>query len=128
MSDWIILPNGVQAELSHFVKLAKELREYEWIFQRYKNQPALIDKNGGISRMYVGQKYDPEFINLVVDGWKHDHCELCTTRISEDTADFEDKNEGYTFERIWICKSCFSNFISVNNLEMAIAKFKISNQ
>lgn len=128
MSDWILLPNGIQAEVSHFVERAEELRKFEWTFQVFKNQPALIDKNGGTSRIYVGQNYDPEFINLVVDGWKHDHCELCTTRISEDTADFENQKEGYTFERTWICKSCFDNFISVTHLKTRIAAFKTLKQ
>ena len=86
---------------------AFEIQKNNWEFRKWLARPALIEKKGGGSRLYVGQKFDSEYFELVQDGWSHDHCEICSKVIS----DFKDENAddcGYFYEGDWICESCFN--------------------
>ncbi|MFD2257460.1 hypothetical protein ACFSSA_12320, partial [Luteolibacter algae] len=80
-----------------------------WHCETWKPTAALVQKSGTVSQ-YRGQKFDPDKIGLVKDGWTHDHCEICwwTLRESNDAAD----GVGYRNETNgWICTECFNHFV-----------------
>jgi predicted nucleic acid-binding Zn ribbon protein len=82
-----------------------ELNKDDWKFRKWFPRPALIEKSGSRS-LYVGQRFDPKYFELVENGWTHDHCEICAKTITDfKTADSEDC--GYFYNGDWICESCF---------------------
>ena len=82
----------------------------QWHEEKWMPTPALIHKKGGIRRQYRGQKYDPDKIDLVADGWTHDHCEICWWTIHE--SDNDNEGRGYRNEyNAWICTECYIQFI-----------------
>ena len=96
-------------ELNRLVDTVMELKSRGiWVFKKWKRTPALKDKSGGVSRQYVGQSYNPKYIDLVEDGWTHDHCEICTKTIS-DTNQYD--TQGYNLDNDWICEECYHFFI-----------------
>jgi len=122
---YIKLPSGGELELDYAIKCATELRESEWESKKYKFGKSLNDKNGGTSRLYVGQTYDPTKVNLIENGWTHDHCEICQSTISEGDSDSDYETEGYSSNFDWICKNCYSNFIEPVDLNTGIKKLNI---
>ena len=111
-----------EMELEYLLDLVKNLKDGKtWTFKIWKPIPALIDKNGNTSRPFVGQKFDPNHIDLVPDGWDHDHCEICTQKISnkEDWGDID----GYNHELDWICKQCYSLFMTAVDIEKELGKY-----
>ena len=112
-----------------FVKLPSGYVEIEWLrdvcedlintpfkFMKWEPRPALIDKNGKVSRLYTGQKYDPNYIDLVEDGWTHDHCQICDLNIS----DYENENtvtSGYFNAFDWVCKNCYEAVLDTDDFE-----------
>lgn len=86
---FVRIDNWGEMELNHLADTVRNLKTYgTWDLEKWKPTPALIDKNGKTSRQYVGQHFDPKYIDLVPDGWTHDHCEICTKTISD-----KDNNE-----------------------------------
>jgi hypothetical protein len=85
----------------------------------WKPTPALIDKSGGSSRQYVGQRFDPKYFNLVQDGWTHDHCEICFTTISNKEG-YGDTDGHVAENGDWICKECYKLFIEPNDVQETI--------
>ncbi len=83
---------------------AQWVREQEWTQEKWKKGPALIHTSGRISFFY-GQKFDPQYIELVEDGWTHDHCGICYQNLYE--TDEPEHGEGYTNGYDWICSRCY---------------------
>lgn len=48
-----------------------------------------------------------KYFEIKEDGWKHDHCELCYTRISEGEYNTRFEIEGFNTDNKWICNECF---------------------
>ncbi len=69
-----------------------------------------MHKSGSRTSLYVGQKFDPQYIDLVDDGWTHDHCEICY----KDLYEIEDPEhgEGYTNGQDWICSECYLKYVA----------------
>ena len=82
----------------------------DWTFKKWFPQPALIHKSGGTISRYTGQKFDPAKIDLIQEGWSHDHCEICfwTLHLTDDSESGSGYFDGYTG---WLCSECFSKFI-----------------
>ncbi|MBS0645356.1 MAG: hypothetical protein JSR97_02030 [Verrucomicrobia bacterium] len=95
---FVRLPTG-NIEIEHIREMYAELRYNNFIFKKWFPRPALIDKNGKTSWLYKGQNFDPKLIELVQDGWTHDHCQICSTTISnvdnesDDLEEFINKSE-----------------------------------
>ena len=81
-----------------------------WNRETWKPTAALVHKKGGTVSQYRGQKFDPDKIDLVEDGWTHDHCEICWWTLHE--SDDADDGVGYRNETNgWICTECFDHFV-----------------
>ena len=120
---YVTIPNKGEHELNSLLETVDYLRQLSWTLQLWTTRPALIDKKGGSSRPFVGQKYDPNYFDLVDNGWTHDHCEICFQTIS-DIKDYGDL-EGFTnYNNEWVCKSCFDLFIKPNNVKPIISSLK----
>jgi len=124
-NKYIKLPSGSELDLEYAIECATELRESEWELKKYKFGKSLNDKNGGTSRLYVGQTFDPAKVDLIDKGWTHDHCEICQTTISEGDSDSDYETEAYSSNFDWICKNCYSNLIEPMDLNTGIKKLNI---
>ena len=81
-----------------------------WHRETWRPSAALVHKKGGTVSQYRGQKFDPDKIDLVEDGWSHDHCEICWWTLRE--SDDPDEGVGYRNETNgWICAQCFEQFV-----------------
>ena len=94
-------------------------RQQAWVRQRWQATPALVHKKGGRTSQYVGQKFDPLMIDLVEDGWSHDHCAICCHTLFD--SEKEAENTGWTDgKRNWLCLECHAKLID-NNAEQSPA-------
>jgi len=120
---YVIMPNSGEMDLQYLVETVTYLRGLRRTFKIWELSSALIEKSGGSSRQYIGQKFDPTYFEVVTNGWTHDHCEICFATISNN------KNlgeiEGYTTDNCeWICKNCFNGFIAPENIDTIIPALK----
>ena len=122
---YIKLPYGVELSLGYALESAQELRNSEWELKKYKFGKSLNDKNGGTSRLYVGQNFDSKKIDLIDNDWTHDHCEICQTTITEGDSASDFETEGYNSDFDWVCKNCYSIFIEPADLSTGIKKLNI---
>ncbi len=83
-------------------------RGLQWHREPWVRRDALVQRTGTTS-LYVGQRYDPAYYELVRGGWSHDHCEICWWTLSE--GGDEEHSVGYTDGRRWICSECYHQFI-----------------
>jgi len=85
-------------------------KKQSWVQKKWKATQALIHKNGGRASQYLGQKFDPEKIDLVEDGWDHDHCLICwhTLFDSEEKEDNSGRTDG---NGNWVCLECYDQFL-----------------
>jgi hypothetical protein len=112
-----------EMELEYLMGMVKNLKDGRiWTFKIWKPIPALIDKNGKTSRPFIGQQFDPNYFDLVPNGWDHDHCEICTQKISDKEAwgDIEGYNSGLD----WICKQCYGLFMTASDTEKELSKYQ----
>jgi hypothetical protein len=120
---YVNIPNRGEFELNYLVETIVYLRQTNWTFKKWKASAALIEKSGGSSRPYIGQKFDNAYFDLILNEWTHDHCEICFTTISGN------KNLGEidgfeTNNREWICKQCYNLFISAKIIDTVIKSLK----
>jgi hypothetical protein len=119
---YVTLPNKGDIELSYLLDTVDYLRQFSWTYKVWKPTPALIDKSGGSSRQYAGQRFDPKYFDLVEDGWTHDHCEICVATISNKEG-YGD-TDGYVNDNgDWICKECHNLFIKPEDVQERIKSF-----
>ena len=76
----------------------------KWVETIWKPKDALVDKNGGTTRLYIGQSFDKEYFDLIKNGWTHDHCDICSSDIRE-------MDKCAISENQIICSVCFNDFI-----------------
>ena len=120
---YVTIPNKGEHELTTLLDKVDYLRKETWSFKIWTPTPALIDKSGGSSRQYVGQKYDAKYFDLIKDGWTHDHCEICFHTISN--IEGYGDGDGYTSDSgDWICKECYNLFIQPKDVQTAIQSLK----
>ena len=104
------LRNGKHDLTSLFEDL-KYLRSVTWKFETWKNSPALIDKSGGTLRQFNGQKFDEKYFDMLPEGWTHDHCEICSDKITNDMKAYQSQDDD------WVCESCYNFFIKPDNID-----------
>lgn len=88
-------------------------RGLAWSHARWKPRAALLDSSGTVTE-YIGQSYDPAKFSLQPSGWAHDHCEVCTWKLSESPEPAV--GAGYTHDgRAWLCTECFELFFAASS-------------
>ena len=100
--------HGGEWKLADVVDDVREFRTLTWRAETWRRGPALVHRSGGRVSFYHGQRFDPEKIDLVADGWSHDHCLICCYRISDDDGLRDAFTDGH--ER-WLCAECHEQFI-----------------
>jgi hypothetical protein len=108
MEEKIII-HGSEWKMSDVKDTVDALQGYKWEKNTWKRRAALVHKKGGITSAYYGQKYDPEKIDLVKNGWSHDHCELCFWGLCE--SNDPEHGIGYSSGNTWICTECYEKLI-----------------
>jgi hypothetical protein len=89
-------------------------RTHTWRREHWQRRPALIHRVGGTVSLYHGQTFDPTKIDLVPDGWSHDHCAICWWTLGDSGTD--EDCIGYTDERgDWVCTECYDLFLNTNS-------------
>lgn len=117
--NYVTIPNRGDFELNYLLGSVDYALQLSWTRKLWEPTPALIDKTGGYSRPYVGQKYDPNYFDLAEDGWTHDHCEICLQTIS-DKEGYGD-TDGYKADGgEWLCNNCYNLFIKSENVQETI--------
>jgi hypothetical protein len=119
-NTFVKLPTG-DIEIDHIREMYEDLKGTTFHHMKWKPRPALVDKKGKTTRLYTGQKFDPNYIDLVEDGWTHDHCQICFVSIGKQENQYT-QSEGYFDGYDWLCKSCFETFLTVENLEEVLAE------
>lgn len=106
----MITLHGSEWKLSDVAEQVGQCLNQKWHKETWKPTPALIHKTGGVSSSYHGQAFDSEKINLVPDGWNHDHCLICWHTLHE--AEKEEDGTGYkNKENGWLCCECFEKLV-----------------
>ena len=109
-SDSTVLIHGSEWKLADIEESVADCRGRDWKQQRWVRRDALVQRTGTAS-LYIGQKFDPAYSELVRGGWSHDHCEICWWELSE--TDDETHSLGFTDGRYWICSECYQRFIKI---------------
>ena len=117
---FVKLPTG-SIEIDHIREMYIELHAKDFSLIKWFPRTALIEKNRKTSWLYTGQKFDPKYIDLVQEGWTHDHCQICSTTISENDSE-NSFSEGYFDSYNWVCKSCFELILTSDDIEELIKK------
>lgn len=107
--------NGGIFNADYLLEIIQWAKKINWDKTQWKSQQALVEKKGGKIALYTGQKYDPEYFNLIEDAWSHDHCEICSQRI-------ENNDIAYQCENEIICSDCYLEFVLPENIEEEIKK------
>ena len=114
-NTFVKLPSG-NIEIGHIRETYEDLKGSTFQYLKWTARQALIERKGGTSWLYTGQTYDSNYIDLVENGWTHDHCEICFMSFGDNENDYI-FSSGYFNGYDWVCKSCYETIISVNNLE-----------
>ena|SRR5438093_1377877 len=124
---YVTIPNKGEHELHTLLETLGYLRQLIWTYKVWMPTAALIDKSGGSSSQYVGQKFDPKYFDLVEDGWTHEHCEICYQRITN-IEDYGDE-DGYEAQNgDWVCKECYNLFIKPNDIQETLKSLKTTKK
>jgi hypothetical protein len=67
------------------------------------------DGQGSIGRRLLPDEIPPSNGEIVKGGWDHEHCQLCSTKIS---AAGGNPSQGYTDGKGWLCSACFDRYIA----------------
>src|SRR5690606_8902804 len=107
-SDKVISASGREFNL----KLLEEDLDWAvkliWTESLGELMDVLVDMNGRSTRLYIGQTFDEKKIELVKNGWTHDHCDICSNDIrAKDSCAISDNQI--------ICKNCYDDFIIDKN-------------
>jgi hypothetical protein len=108
IQDTTVTIHGSEWKTADIQEEVAYCRAIRWRREPWKRRDALVQRTGTAS-LYVGQRYDPAFCELVRGGWIHDHCEICWWTLSE--GGDEEHSVGYTDGRGWICSECYHRFI-----------------
>jgi len=102
--------DGREFKVSDLVEELNWARNLEWTKINWKKRDALVDKKSGTVRLYVGQKYNPEYFDFVNKGWTHDHCDICFSKV-------ESNDIAYESDAQILCSYCYFEFIAPKNID-----------
>ncbi len=111
-ADMVII-HGNPWKWADLADAVADCRGATWTKQRWQPRPALVHRSGGRTSLYVGQRYDSAKVDLVPDGWTHDHCEVCWWELLE--TDEAAHGVGYTDGRAWLCSECYERFVAAGS-------------
>ena len=117
---YVKLPTG-DFDIEDLREFYADLKDSSFQFSEWKPRPALVEKYGKTSWLYTGQTYDPKFIDLVEDGWIHDHCYVCSKTISGTKNEYTETS-GYFNGFDWVCKHCYETIINTDDLEKRLSE------
>jgi hypothetical protein len=103
-----VLIHGDEWKVSHVIDAVRWCRTLAWAARTWTPGPALVHRGGNSVSEYRGQVFDPEKIDLVPDGWTHDHCQICYFEILDADARRDAFTDGH---RRWLCAQCHEQFI-----------------
>ena len=83
-------------------------RSINWRLETFRASPATATVVEG-ARVLGKSSGAADPSATLPDGWDHEHCELCWSKISALSGDSAD---GYTDGNKWLCISCYSTFIA----------------
>lgn len=115
---YVKLPTG-DLEIEYLKDIVPELRQTTFTRLEWKPLPALADKKRKSFTPYVGQDYDPNFFEVIENGWTHDDCAVCFRSIASFLNEYTD-NVAYYNGDDWVCKSCYHTLINVEDFEKAL--------
>ncbi len=113
----IVIIHGDEWKLADIQEEIENAKKSSWARQFYKPPLALVEKNNGTLRTYVGQSFDPAYFEISETAWTHDHCSICYFRID----DSEPKEEAYTNGADWICYECFNQFLIKDHVTIVLS-------
>ena len=85
-------------------------RRCRFVRRTFRPYPCLIshdppgDEEAAFWQPYRGGPFDPALYELVEDGWDHEHCDVCRTRVTEGDAYWA--NDGS--EHVDLCEACYA--------------------
>lgn len=82
------------------------VKSLKWNLEKWIPKPALVDKKGNVTHLFVGQIYNTEYFDLIDKAWTHEHCDICSKKIEEDDICAIAKGN-------IICELCFEDFVKV---------------
>ena len=119
-NTFVKLPTG-DIKIDHIREMYEDLKGKAFHYMKWKPRAALIERNRGATWLFTGQKFDAKYIDLVEDGWTHDHCRICSITICENKNEYT-ITDGYFDGDDWFCKSCYETIIVVDDLEEKLTK------
>jgi hypothetical protein len=119
-NTFVRLPNG-DIEIDHIREMYYDLKGTAFQYMKWKPRLALVEKKGKTTWLYTEQKFDPNYIEYVEDGWRHDHCQICSVTIGDNENQYT-VTDGYFNGYDWVCKSCYETIIGGENLEEKLAE------
>jgi hypothetical protein len=102
--------DGREFKLSNLRDELSWARTLLWSKQLWKAKDALIDKSSGTTALFIGQKYDSKYFDLIENAWNHDHCDICFAKIEIGDTVYESDSQ-------LVCQFCFVEFIEPKNLD-----------
>jgi hypothetical protein len=100
--------HGDMWKVADVIEEVRRCRTVTWTAQAWQPVPALVHRSGSRVSLYRGQAFDPGKIDLVPDGWTHEHCLICNYRIHDE----EGYRDAFTCgDHAWICAECYEQFI-----------------
>ena len=110
--DATVVIHGDEWKRADIDAALESCRSRTWVRQVWRRSPALVHRRGSRVSQYRGQAFDPAKIDLVPDGWTHDHCAICYWTLGE--SEDPDVGVGYTDgDGDWVCLECHSQFLGV---------------
>lgn len=113
-SEPTVLIHGNPWKHADIAEQVAACRTHTWHRERWQRRPALVHRVGGTRSRYHGQTFDATKIDLVPDGWSHDHCAICWWTLHDSGSD--DERIGYSDQRgDWVCTVCYELFLSTKS-------------
>ena len=85
-----------------------EDRSRTWVLREFEPSPAVEHSVEGAR--VLGKAGAPQAgARIIEDGWDHEHCELCWSKISRLPGD---SPNGYTDGDKWLCVTCYTQYIA----------------
>lgn len=97
-------------DLKYIEEQIQWVKMLNWNLDKWLPKAGLVDKNGNVTHLYFGQKFDETYFDLVDKAWTHDHCDICSNRI-------EENDECAIAEANIICEVCYEDFVHAQTPE-----------
>ena len=102
--------HGIKRKVDRTRDVVSTLRLYNWHWHKreWKPQDIVVNRKTGQVSFDMSLKEEFDNFTLVQNGWKKDHCFLCSWALFDSD---DEHGTGYTNGRIWLCIECCERFI-----------------